>query len=93
MNYYSPLLTLQYLELVNVQMESLPKSFAEINLNLRTLNLSYNHLKDISPLKGMPMLKRLFINGNQISKITNIIEVLSTLKALHSFDMRYKLNI
>ncbi|KAG4305076.1 hypothetical protein PORY_001246 [Pneumocystis oryctolagi] len=84
----SPLLTLQYLELVNVQITSLPESFSKMGLNLRTLNLSYNHLKDISPLKGMPMLKRLFINGNQISKISNVVEILSTLKSLQNFDMR-----
>ncbi|KAG5519429.1 hypothetical protein PMAC_002056 [Pneumocystis sp. 'macacae'] len=88
LNFSSPLLTLQHLELVNVQMISLPESFSKMNLNLRTLNLSYNHLKDINPLKEMPMLKQLFINGNQVSKITSVIEVLSTLKDLHRFDMR-----
>ncbi|KAG5438531.1 hypothetical protein PCANB_002635 [Pneumocystis canis] len=88
LNFSSQLLTLQYLELVNIQMTSLPKSFAKMILNVHTLNISYNHLKDINPLKGMPSLKRLFINGNQISKITDIIKVLSSLKALRSFDIR-----
>ncbi|EMR11147.1 hypothetical protein PNEG_00743 [Pneumocystis murina B123] len=88
LNFSSRLLTLQYLELVNVQMTALPQSFAEMALNIRMLNLSHNHLKDIGPLKGMPLLKRLFINGNQISKITDVIEVLSSLKALRDFDMR-----
>ncbi|QSL65130.1 hypothetical protein MERGE_002435 [Pneumocystis wakefieldiae] len=88
LNFSSRLLTLQYLELVNVQMTALPKSFAEMTLNIRMLNLSHNHLKDISPLKGMPLLQRLFINANQISKITDVIEVLSSLKALRNFDMR-----
>ncbi|KTW28847.1 hypothetical protein T552_01476 [Pneumocystis carinii B80] len=88
LDFSSRLLTLQYLELVNVQMTALPQSFAEMALNIRMLNLSHNHLKNIDPLKGMPLLKRLFINGNQISKITDVIEVLSSLKALRDFDMR-----
>lgn len=39
--------------------------------NLRELNLGFNHLAEIEPLK-LPNLHTLILNGNQITKIRNI---------------------
>jgi hypothetical protein len=54
-------------------------------VNLTSLNLSYNKIKDVSPLASMTDLITLNLNQNLIDNITD----LSNLTALESLSLRY----
>jgi hypothetical protein len=85
-----PFYNLQYLELAAVKLTVLPTNFASKLPNLRILNLSYNSLKDITPLRGMTLLKRLFLIGNRISSLSEgTTETLLSLTELQVLDLRY----
>jgi Leucine-rich repeat (LRR) protein len=85
-----PFYNLQYLELAAIKLTALPANFASKLPNLRILNLSYNSLKDITPLRGMTLLKRLFLIGNRISSLSEgTTETLLSLTELQVLDLRY----
>jgi Leucine-rich repeat (LRR) protein len=84
-----PFYNLQYLELAAIKLTTLPTDFASSVPNIRILNLSFNSLKDVTPLHGMTLLKRLFLIGNRISCLSNgTTETLLSLTELQVLDLR-----
>ncbi|KAK9372789.1 uncharacterized protein V1513DRAFT_419373 [Lipomyces chichibuensis] len=81
-------LNLQSLELASVQLKELPDQFSSFARNLRDLNLSFNELSDISNLKHIPKLRRLYLIGNQIKQMEHLASVIATFPALQVLDMR-----
>jgi Leucine-rich repeat (LRR) protein len=81
-------LNLQYLELANCGLESLPIEFGSLIANTRVLNLNYNALTNIKPLEGIVRLKKLYLAGNRLPEPTSISEVLSRFPGLTIADLR-----
>ncbi|KAK9236044.1 hypothetical protein V1525DRAFT_457979 [Lipomyces kononenkoae] len=81
-------LNLQSLELASVQLKELPDKFSSFARNLRDLNLSFNELSDISNLKDIPKLRRLYLIGNQIKGMEHLASVIATFPGLQVLDMR-----
>ena len=85
-----PFYNLQYLELAALKLTSLPKDFADNVPNVRILNLSFNSLKDVKPIQGLKLLKRLFLIGNRIGSLSDgTTETLVSLAQLQVLDLRY----
>jgi Leucine-rich repeat (LRR) protein len=81
---------LQYLELAAIKLTSLPPNFASFVPNVRILNLSFNSLKDVTPIRDMRLLKRLFLIGNRLSNLSDgTTETLLSLTELQVLDLRY----
>jgi Leucine-rich repeat (LRR) protein len=81
-------LNLQYLELANCGLESLPVGFGQMFSNTRVLNLNLNALKSIRPLLGIVRLKRLHLAGNRLSRLRKVATVLVQLRTPNSVDLR-----
>jgi hypothetical protein len=80
---------LQYLELAATKLTALPHDFATTVPNVRILNLSFNSLKDVTPLRGMVLLKRLFLIGNRLANLSDgTTEILLGLTELQVLDFR-----
>jgi protein NUD1 len=85
-----PFFNLQYLELAAVKLTSLPTNFASMFPNVRILNLSFNSIKDATPVKGLLLLKRLFLIGNRLSSLGDgTTDTLLSLVELQVLDLRY----
>ena len=81
-------LNLQYLELANCGLESLPDHFGQIFPNVRVLNLNFNALKDLKPLLGIQRLKRLYLAGNRLARLRKTTSMLSQFPSLQTVDLR-----
>lgn len=81
-------LNLQYLELANCGLESLPAEFGQMMSNVRVLNLNFNALHDLKPLLGIVRLKRLHISGNRLTRLRKTTGVLSQFSSLANVDIR-----
>lgn len=81
-------LNLQYLELANCGLESLPVDFGQVFPNARILNLNFNALKDVRPLLGIARLKKLYLAGNRILKLRQTTNVLAQFPTLTQIDLR-----
>lgn len=81
-------LNLQYLELANCGLESLPADFGQMLSNIRVLNLNFNALRDIKPLLGIVRLKKLHLAGNRLTRLRKTANVLRQFPTLNSVDMR-----
>ena len=81
-------MNLQYLELANCGLESLPVDFGQMFPNTRVLNLNFNALKDIRPLIGIVRLKKLHLAGNRILKLRTTTSVLAQFPTLTEIDLR-----
>jgi Leucine-rich repeat (LRR) protein len=81
-------LNLQFLELANCGLAHLPEDLGALMPNLRTVNLDFNALDDLSPLRYIPRLKRLLAAGNRLSDGGAIVEVLSGFPHLRCLDLR-----
>jgi hypothetical protein len=84
----SAFLNLQYLELANCGLESLPLDFGQMFPNTRVLNLNFNALKDLKPLQGIKRLKRLHIAGNRLARLRKTTSILSQFSFLSATDLR-----
>jgi len=84
----SAFLNLQYLELANCGLESLPPDFGRMFPNTRVLNLNFNALRDLKPLLGIQRLKRLHIAGNRLSRLRKTTSILSQFCSLSATDLR-----
>ncbi|CAG8633547.1 11899_t:CDS:10, partial [Ambispora leptoticha] len=73
---------LDLIELSNVGLKELPEKFYEICPGVSYINLNYNHLIDIRPLRRLTRLKELTVICNELSghEILEVIKRLSTLK-------------
>jgi Leucine-rich repeat (LRR) protein len=81
-------LNLQYLELANCGLKSLPEGFGYLIANTRVLNLNYNALSDLSPLAGIMRLKKLHVAGNRLRFLKETGQALSRLPTLALADLR-----
>jgi protein NUD1 len=76
--------------LAAIKLTALPQDFASRVPNVRILNLSFNSLKDVTPIRDMVLLKRLFLIGNRISSLSEgTTETLVSLTELQVLDLRY----
>ena len=81
-------LNMQYLELANCGLETLPIEFGEMMPNIRVLNLNFNALKDIRPLTGIVRLKKIHLAGNRLSRLRRTTDVLGQFSTLSVIDLR-----
>jgi Leucine-rich repeat (LRR) protein len=81
-------LNLQYLELANCGLESLPIEFGQMLPNTRVLNLNFNALRDIKPLLGIVRLKKLHLAGNRLTRLRKTTNILAQFPTLTLFDLR-----
>ena len=79
---------LTYLELAMCQLTSLPSNLASLVPNVRTLNLDFNFLESLEPLRGMTRLGKLSVVGARLNKVRPVVGVLESLVELQSLDMR-----
>lgn len=80
---------LLYLELAMCQCQNLPADFATLIPNIRTLNLNYNFIKDLSPLMNLRRLERLSVVGSRIKSVDRgLLAVLESLPELELLDLR-----
>lgn len=80
---------LVYLELAMCQISVLPADFAAAVPNVRTVNLNYNFLSDLSPLAGLARLQKLTVLGSRLKSCGRpLVEVLQTLPELELLDLR-----
>lgn len=81
-------LNLQYLELANCGLETLPIEFGQMTPNLRVLNLNFNAIRDIKPLLGIVRLKKLHLAGNRLARLRKTTNVLAQFSNLTRVDLR-----
>ncbi|KAI1506126.1 hypothetical protein F5X99DRAFT_124705 [Biscogniauxia marginata] len=81
-------LNLQYLELANCGLQSLPPDLGQLMPNLRVLNLNYNAIEDISALQYIPRLKKLLAAGNRLLNAGRVTDVLAGFPHLSRLDFR-----
>ncbi|ERF68295.1 hypothetical protein EPUS_02751 [Endocarpon pusillum Z07020] len=84
----SPHLNLRFLELGSCGLTSLPDDFGKKIPNCRTLNLNFNAVKDLEPLKGCGRLNKLMVAGNRLHKLRRTCIALTRLPALTKADLR-----
>jgi Leucine-rich repeat (LRR) protein len=80
--------SLKYLELCSLGIEKLPPKIAQAMPNLSTLNINYNDLRDLHPIRGLKHLEELSLVGNKIPYLPNLIETLSHFRHLKHLDLR-----
>ncbi|ESZ95658.1 hypothetical protein SBOR_3959 [Sclerotinia borealis F-4128] len=81
-------LNLQYLELANCGITSLPDDFGLMVSNVRVLNLNFNGLQEFQCLLGIVRLKKLLLAGNRLSKVERLTRTLRAFPYLSTVDMR-----
>ncbi|KAI9803399.1 MAG: hypothetical protein M1833_000918 [Piccolia ochrophora] len=84
-------LNLRHLGMANCGLLSLPSSFATLFPNVRALNLNFNALKTISPLRGIARLRHLLLAGNRLSRLRKTASTLKHLPVLAVVDLRNNL--
>lgn len=80
--------SVQNLELASCGLQDLPIEFGLRFPNLRSLNISFNALKDLRPLLNIPRLETLHVAGNRIARLRKTVAVLARMQQLHVFDGR-----
>lgn len=83
-----PHLNLKYLELGSCGLTTLPPDFGEKIPNCRTLNLNFNAIHSLRPLRDCGRLNKLMVAGNRLSKLRRTCMVLTMLPALIKIDLR-----
>lgn len=81
-------LNLQLLDLANCGLQELPSTMGQIMPNLRTLNLNFNAISDLSPLRFVPRMKKLLVAGNRLRDSTAVTELLTDFPHLAQLDLR-----
>ncbi|KAH6896584.1 hypothetical protein B0T10DRAFT_474649 [Thelonectria olida] len=81
-------LNLQLLELANCGIQSLPENVGQLMPNLRTLNLNFNAISDLTPLRFIPRMKKLLVAGNRLADSTTATELLVEFPHLTQLDLR-----
>ncbi|KAI9170869.1 Septation initiation network scaffold cdc11 [Paramyrothecium foliicola] len=81
-------LNLQLLELANCGLQSLPLNMGQLMPNLRNLNMNFNGISDLSPLRYIPRLKKLLVAGNRLTDSTMVMELLTEFPHLAQLDLR-----
>ncbi|KAM5343169.1 hypothetical protein ACJ41O_014135 [Fusarium nematophilum] len=81
-------LNLQLLELANCGIQSLPDNLGQLMPNLRTLNINFNAISDLEPLRFVPRMKKLLAAGNRLADSTLVTELLMEFPHLTQLDLR-----
>ncbi|KAL2206013.1 hypothetical protein CC79DRAFT_1273562 [Sarocladium strictum] len=81
-------LNLQLLDLANCGLRELPKMMGQLMPNLRTLNINFNAISDLSPLLFVPRVKKLLAAGNRLADPTSVTELLTDFPHLTQLDLR-----
>lgn len=81
-------LNLQLLELANCGLQRLPENLGQLMPNMRTLNLNFNAISDLSPLRFIPRLKKLLVAGNRLANSTTVTELLTDFPHVTQLDLR-----
>lgn len=81
-------LNLQLLELANCGLQALPESMGQLMPNLRTLNINFNAISDLSPLQFIPRMKKLLAAGNRLADSTSATQLLTEFPHLTQLDVR-----
>lgn len=81
-------LNLQLLDLANCGLQRLPVRMGQLMPNLRTLNLNFNAVADLSPLQFVSRLKKLLVAGNRLTDSTAATQLLTEFPHLRRLDVR-----
>jgi len=81
-------LNLQLLDLANCGLQALPDKMGQLMPNLRTLNVNFNAIADLSPLRYVPRLKKLLVAGNRLADSTAVTQLLVDFPHLTQLDVR-----
>ncbi|KAK0388187.1 hypothetical protein NLU13_4432 [Sarocladium strictum] len=81
-------LNLQLLDLANCGLRELPRMMGQLMPNLRTLNINFNAISDLSPLLFVPRVKKLLAAGNRLADSTSVTELLTEFPHLTQLDLR-----
>ncbi|KAK5997705.1 Septation initiation network scaffold protein cdc11 [Cladobotryum mycophilum] len=81
-------LNLQLLELANCGLQELPKELGQMMPNLRMLNLNFNAISNLGPLRFIPRMKKLLVAGNRLADSTSVTELLTDFPHLTQLDLR-----
>ncbi len=81
-------LNLQYLELANCGLRALAPDLGQLTPNLRVLNVNFNALEDLAPLRHVPRLKRLLAAGNRLADAGGLADLLAGFPHLSRLDAR-----
>ncbi|KAF4450143.1 Septation initiation network scaffold protein cdc11 [Fusarium austroafricanum] len=81
-------LNLQLLELANCGIQALPDNLGQLMPNLRTLNINFNAIRDLEPLRFIPRLKKLLVAGNRLADSTLVTELLIEFPHIIQLDLR-----
>lgn len=80
---------LVYLELAMCQCRALPVDLAAVMPNVRSLNLNYNFLSELSALTGLSRLQKLTVVGSRLKDFGRpLIKLLESLPELELLDLR-----
>ncbi|KIW60205.1 hypothetical protein PV05_00440 [Exophiala xenobiotica] len=79
---------LRELEIAACGIAELPEGFGASFPNCRYLNVNFNAIKDIAPLRRMVHLKHLLLAKNRVKKLRRTCLVLSRLGSLEQVDLR-----
>lgn len=82
------MLNLQLLDLANCGLDKLPKNLGQLTPNLRTININFNAISDLSALRYVPRLKKLLVAGNRLADSTSVTELLTDFPHLTRLDVR-----
>lgn len=83
-----PLLSVKHLELCDVGLATLPPNFGIQLANLRTLDISYNGVRDIRPLAPLSELQSLTLVGCRVERLRKTMATLGKLEKLQKLDMK-----
>lgn len=81
-------MTVKHLELSDTGLVSLPANFGIQFTNLRSLDLSYNGLRDIRPLAPLIVLESLNVVGCRIERLRKTVATIGKLEKLRNLDMK-----
>ncbi|KAI0397107.1 hypothetical protein F5Y17DRAFT_416234 [Xylariaceae sp. FL0594] len=81
-------LNLQYLELANCGLRCLEPNIGQLMPNLRFLNINFNAIDDLLPLRYIPRLKKLLAAGNRLSEAGKVANALAEFPHLSRLDLR-----
>lgn len=81
-------MSIKHLELIDVGLVSLPDNFGIQMPNLRSLDLSYNGVRDIRPLAPLSGLETLTLVGCRVERLRKTIATLGKLRKLMKLDMK-----
>ncbi|KAM0717268.1 hypothetical protein Q7P37_007120 [Cladosporium fusiforme] len=81
-------MSIKHLELADVGLVSLPDNFGIQMPNLRSLDLSYNGVRDIRPLAPLSGLESLTLVGCRIERLRKTVATLGKLRKLLKLDLK-----